>query len=180
MTDEQPIRVCDYMTPLPVTVEIGMRLSDALDRMFNDNIRHLPVVGTKGELVGMVSTRDIAAAAAIRGINPETATVETAMTVVPFTCAEHSPLVAVVERMEKDRLGSAIITRDGNPVGIFTTTDSLRVLRGLLLGKPVERLVHPEVVEGEGETERHAIRARRSMGGARAKDGMVSWFLAKF
>lgn len=180
MTDHEPPRVSDYMTVVPVTVETGMRLSDALDRMYSDNIRHLPVVDNDGKLVGMISTRDIAAVAAMRGINPEKATVEMAMAMVPFSCADHSPLLAVIERMERDRLGSVVVTREGKPVGIFTTTDALRVLRGKLLGKEVEPLVHPEVEEGEGHAEEPHLRVKPRVRGARNTDGMVSWFLARF
>jgi acetoin utilization protein AcuB len=180
MTDHEPPRVSDYMTDLPVTVETGMRLSDALDRMYTDNIRHLPVVDDGGKLVGMLSTRDIAAVAAMRGIDPDEATVEMAMATVPFTCADHSPLVAVVERMERDRLGSAVVTRENKPVGIFTTTDALRVLRGKLLGKEVEPLVHPEVKEGEGHPDEPHVHVKPRVKGARSTDGMVSWFLARF
>ena len=180
MTDHDPPRVSDYMTELPVTVETGMRLSDALDRMFSDNIRHLPVVDETGKLAGLLSTRDIAAAAALRGIDPGQATVESAMAAVPFTCANHSPLLAVVERMERDRLGSAIVTAEDKPVGIFTTTDALRALRAQLTGKPAEPLVEPEVAEGEGDPSGHPVRSRSRVSGATRYDGMVSWFLTRF
>jgi CBS-domain-containing membrane protein len=146
--------------------------------MYQDNIRHLPVVDEQGKLVGMLSTRDIAAAAAINGVDPGRAKVEDAMASVPFTCADHSPLVSVVERMERDRLGSAIVTRDNKPVGIFTTTDALRALRGMLLGKKVRSLVHAEVKPGEGDQRAHVHlthdRAVRPTG----YDGMM-WFLAR-
>ena len=168
------------MTTLPVTVEVGMSLGDALDRMYHDNIRHLPVVDEKGKLVGMLSTRDIAAAAAMRGVDPSRSKVEDAMSVVPFACADHSPLVAVVERMERDRLGSAVVTKDDKPVGIFTTTDALRALRGMLLGKQVEPLVHPEVRPGEGQPDKPHIRQphERAMSPTRY-DNMMMWFLAR-
>ena len=179
MTDHEPPRVSDYMTELPITVETGMSLTDALDRMYSDNIRHLPVVDTNAKLVGMLSTRDIAAAAALRGLDPDTATVEVAMMSVPFTCADHSPLLAVVERMERDRLGSAVVTREGKPTGIFTTTDALRALRTQLLGKSAEPLVEPEVEQGEGSDKPH-IHTHLRGSGAKRTDGMVSWFLTKF
>ena len=175
---EQPPRVSDYMTPLPVTVEIGMSLADAMDRMYSDNIRHLPVVDTGGKLVGLVSTRDIAAIGALRGVDPAEAKVEDAMAKIPFTCADHSPLVAVIERMERDRLGSAIVTHGDTPIGIFTTTDALRVLRGMLLGKEVEPLVHAEVESGEGSDKPHVGHTRIATG-ARGRDGMISWFLMR-
>lgn len=179
MTVHEPPRVSDYMTSVLATIEVGMRLSDALDRMYSDNIRHLPVVNEKGALVGMLSTRDIAIAAALRGVDPSEAKVESAMATVPFTCADHSPLLAVIERMEKDRLGSVVVTKDNKPVGIFTTTDALRVLRSQLVGKPVEPLVEPEVEIGEGDDSPHLRTSKRGKGPTRY-DGMVSWFLTKF
>jgi CBS domain-containing protein len=164
------------MTPCPVTVEVGMYLVDALDRMYADNIRHLPVVDADGELVGMLSTRDVAAAAAVRNLDPSRATVETAMATVPFTCADHTPLLAVVERMEARRLGSVVVTRAGKPAGIFTTTDALRALRGQLLGQSVAPMLPPEVGEGEG-SHRPSIHARARTPGVTPRAGMLSWLL---
>jgi acetoin utilization protein AcuB len=180
MSDPTPPRIADYMSPLPVTVEIGISLAVALDRMYSDNIRHLPVVDEAGKMIGMLSTRDIAALCALRGVDIEDALVEDAMARVPFTCADHSPLVAVVERMERDRLGSAIVTQDDKPIGIFTTTDALRVLRGQLLGKEVEPLVHAETGRGEGDPDKPHLRHHLRTKGASRNDGMVSWFLTRF
>jgi acetoin utilization protein AcuB len=176
MTDHEPPRVSDYMTDCPVTVQTGLRLSDALDRMYSDNIRHLPVVDDDGKLVGMLSTRDIAAVAAMRSLDPDRSTVEVAMARVPFTCAEHSPLLAVVERMEAQRLGSAVVTRGDKPIGIFTTTDALRALRSQLLGQPVAPLLPPEVGEGEGSHKPHA-HVRTNTPGVTPRAGMLSWLL---
>jgi acetoin utilization protein AcuB len=176
MTDHEPPRVSDYMTECPVTVQTGLRLSDALDRMYSDNIRHLPVVNDSGKLVGMLSTRDIAAVAAMRSVDPDRVTVESAMATVPFTCADHSPLLAVVERMEASRFGSAVVTRDEKPVGIFTTTDALRALRSQLLGEPVEPLRPAEVAEGEGSHKPH-VRVRTNTPGVTPRAGMLSWLM---
>ena len=168
------------MTTLPVTVEVGMSLGDALDRMYSDNIRHLPVVNESGKLVGMLSTRDIAAAAAVGNVDPSQTKVEDAMASVPFACADHSPLVAVVERMERDRLGSAVVTKDEKPIGIFTTTDALRALRGMLLGKRVEPLVHPEIRPGEGEADKpHIRKPHEGPMSPNRYSGMMMWFLAR-
>jgi CBS domain-containing protein len=179
MTTQEAPRVSDYMTALPVTVEVGMSLGDALDRMYSDNIRHLPVVNEAGKLVGMLSTRDIAAAA-MGGVEPSQTKVEDAMATVPFSCADHSPLVAVIERMERDRLGSTIVTKDDKPIGIFTTTDALRVLRGMLLGKPVVPLVHAEVRIGEGAPDKpHIRKPHEAAMNPNRNNSMMMWFLAR-
>lgn len=164
------------MTPCPVTVEIGMLLVDALDRMYADNIRHLPVVDADGKLVGMLSTRDIAAVAAMRSLDPDRATVEIAMATVPFTCADHSPLLPVIERMEARRIGSVVVTCEQKPVGIFTTTDALRALRGHLLGEPVPPMLPPEIGEGEGSHKPH-VHPRAHSPGVTPRAGMLQWLL---
>ena len=172
----EPPRISDFMTPCPVTVELGMLLVDALDRMYADNIRHLPVVNSSGNLVGILSTRDIAAVASIRGLDLDRATVESAMTAFPATCADHSPLVAVVGRMEAQQIGSVIVTRNEKPVGIFTTTDALRALRSQLLGVPVARLSAPEIGEGEGSHKPHP-HVRTHAAGVTSRAGALSWLL---
>jgi acetoin utilization protein AcuB len=176
MAEHETPRVSDFMTACPVTVETGMFLSDALDRMYADNIRHLPVVDGSGKLVGMLSTRDIAAVAAMRSLDPDRATVETAMASAPVTCADYSPLLAVVERMEADRIGSVVVTRAEKPVGIFTTTDALRALRSQLLGRPVGPLLPPEIREGEGSHKPH-VHARTHTPSVSPRAGMLSWLL---
>ena len=160
MADHEPPRVSDYMTQCPITVQTGLRLSDALDRMYSDNIRHLPVVDDNGKLVGVLSARDIAQVAASRSLDPNRATVEAAMANVPFTCADHSPLLAVVERMEAQRLGSAVVTRNDKPVGIFTTTEAAPALRSQLPGSRSLRCCHRRLVRVRGPTSRMSALAR--------------------
>jgi acetoin utilization protein AcuB len=49
----------DVMTPNPVTVSAHARVAEAWDLMRELDVRHVPVVDA-GELVGMVSDRDVA------------------------------------------------------------------------------------------------------------------------
>lgn len=179
MTHPNSPTVGDYMTEVPATVETGMILGDALDRMYTDNIRHLPVVDERGALVGVLSTRDVAVAAALRGLDPLEARVESVMARMPYCCAAETPLLEVVEHMERGRLGSAVVTRAGRPCGIFTTTDALRALRGYLHGGPVEPLVHPTVTAAAEDAERPATHPRTRGVRTKPHDSMVSWFLAR-
>ena len=178
MTQQHTPTVGDYMTEVPATIETGMPLGDALDRMYSDNIRHLPIVDEHGKLVGVLSTRD-AAAAALRGLDPQEARVESVMARAPYSCAAESPLLEVIEHMERGRLGSVVVTRGGKPCGIFTTTDAMRVLRGFLSGGPVEPLVHPTVTGGAEHPEHPTGHPRAHGVRTKAHDSMVSWFLTR-
>lgn len=169
--------VADYMTATPATVNEDLTLADAMDRMYADNIRHLPVVNDAGNLVGMVSTRDIAVAASIRNQNPNKITVGGAMSGSPVTCAANTALEEVALMMEKHRLGSVIVTDNGKPVGMFTTTDAMRALRTMIAGAPVEPAVTPtHIVEDTGEQGR-ATRSHHRGARPSSKDGTLSWFL---
>ena len=47
------------MTPDPLTIKTDSTIYDAMQMMLERDIRHLPVVDERGELVGMLSDRDL-------------------------------------------------------------------------------------------------------------------------
>ena len=47
------------MTKYVISARLGDRLFDAASEMLDDGMRHLPVVDDKGDLVGMISARDL-------------------------------------------------------------------------------------------------------------------------
>ena len=158
--------VSRFMTRFPLTVDKGMLLSDARDRMFANNVRHLVVVDSR-RLVGILSTRDIALANSLAPHQP----LEVADAAVqnPFCCAEDSPLVKVIEIMETNHLGSAIVAQEGRVVGLFTTVDALRALRCSLASRMVEPLteathITPEHERVHVELTRHASEELRKHG----------------
>lgn len=51
--------VGDYMTPTPETLKASDRIAFALQKMDVNGYRHLPVTNDDGELVGVISVRDI-------------------------------------------------------------------------------------------------------------------------
>ncbi|MGC9009866.1 MAG: CBS domain-containing protein [Sulfolobales archaeon] len=54
-----------FMTENPVVVKESDLITDAMEKMRELNIRHLPVVNEEGKLVGMVSFRDIVDSASL-------------------------------------------------------------------------------------------------------------------
>jgi CBS domain-containing protein len=51
--------VSEFMTPHPQTLVADAKIAFAVQRMDLGGYRHLPVVGEQGNLVGIISTRDI-------------------------------------------------------------------------------------------------------------------------
>jgi len=170
------------MTSAPVTVSEELTLTDALDRMYSEQIRHLPVVNAARAIVGTISTRDISIAASVRNLDPDKTLVKDAMTPAPHTCDVESLLVDVAMQMERERIGSVIITQGTHPVGIFTTIDALRALRSVLQGgAPVEPARMPREVSAEQSGAPFSPPVHPSKPSVRVTQnhGMVSWFLAR-
>lgn len=121
-----------FMTPAPETIAADLTLAQARERMFRIHARHLPVV-QDGELVGILSERDIALVEAIEG-DLARLLVRQAMTPQPFTCGPEARLHAVAEEMAAHKYGSAIVVdreHPGHVIGLFTTVDALRALAQL-------------------------------------------------
>lgn len=136
MSELIPVR--QYMTPMPQTIEEELSLSDAKDRMYSLDVRHLPVL-RDGQLIGILSHRDIAVAEAITDVDPKTIPISQVMTAVPFSCGPDAHVEAVAREMAAHHYGSAIVVDPNHPtkvVGVFTTTDALRALAEIIDGTP--------------------------------------------
>jgi acetoin utilization protein AcuB len=132
MSDDRIARVRGFMTKCPHTIDAAMRLGQARERMFQLDVRHLPVVRNE-RLVGILSDRDVSLAESIRakgGASGES-TVEDAMTPHPFTCGADAHLHAVAKEMADRKYGCAVVLDVDHPtrvIGVFTTTDALCAL----------------------------------------------------
>ncbi|MGD9633149.1 MAG: CBS domain-containing protein [Pirellulales bacterium] len=51
--------VGEFMTPHPQTLVVDAKIAFAVQRMDLGGYRHLPVVGERGDLIGVISARDI-------------------------------------------------------------------------------------------------------------------------
>lgn len=53
------MKVEDLMTAAPEKIEVTASVSEAFNRLFELDVRHLPVVDDADELIGMLSDRDL-------------------------------------------------------------------------------------------------------------------------
>jgi acetoin utilization protein AcuB len=115
------------MTRLPITIGVDQSLASARELMDRYSIRHLPVLEL-GRLVGIVSERELDLLLTAPEVDPHGASVRRAMRKDVLTVSPEDPLGDVAEQMHERKAGSAIVCRGGDVVGVFTTTDALRVL----------------------------------------------------
>jgi acetoin utilization protein AcuB len=123
-----------YMTTSPHTVGTDQTLAHAHTVLREHRIRHLPVL-RGGELVGMLTERDLALIESLKDVQPHSITVEDAMSTNIYCVSPESPLDEVVGEMAAKKYGSAVVVQNGKVVGIFTTVDVCMALGELLKGR---------------------------------------------
>jgi acetoin utilization protein AcuB len=123
--------VRQFMTPNPVIVDGGLSIADAFTRMFQIHARHLPVY-SRGHLVGILSDRDIAHLSAVQGVDPNRCTAEQACSPNPYVCSPDASLADVAQVLVEHRFGAALVMDSGKLVGMFTVTDAMQALVGVL------------------------------------------------
>ena len=118
--------VSKFMTTTPHTIEPNQPLSEAKRWMLEHGVRHIPV-RSGGEVVGLLSDRDVSLLSTFSGVDLTKAKVKDAMAVDVFKVQPDTPVTDVVLEMAEAKYGSALVTQpNGTLVGIFTTIDALR------------------------------------------------------
>jgi acetoin utilization protein AcuB len=115
------------MTPFPYSVDIEAPVEEAVRFMREHKIRHLPVTDS-GRLAGVVSDRDIKLMLGPDFAYPDARELKVRDVFVgdSYSVELSTPLAEVLSHMAEHRLGSALVTRNGKLVGVFTTTDACR------------------------------------------------------
>lgn len=126
-------QIVAFMTPFPYSIDIDAPLSQARVFMQRRRIRHLPVT-SQGAIVGMLTDRDIKLVLGPDFAYPPEKELKVSDVCVkdPYIVPASTPVAAVADEMAERHIGSAIITKNGKLVGVFTSTDACRVLAQLL------------------------------------------------
>jgi acetoin utilization protein AcuB len=123
-----------YMTTSPHTIGADQTLAHAHAVLREFKIRHLPVL-RGGQLVGMITERDLALVEALKDVDPQNVLVEDAMSLGVYTVTPDAPIDEVVGEMAAKKFGSAVVQQNHKVVGIFTTVDVCKAFAELLHGR---------------------------------------------
>lgn len=125
----------ELMTGGLITVHPETPVQDARDRMAQKRIRHLPVTGPDGALIGILTDRDIrlalpsrATSLSVREINHllSRLTVGEVMTRSVITIGPDDAARDAAQVMLEHRIGALPVLDDGHLIGIITETDIVR------------------------------------------------------
>lgn len=120
----------DVMTEQPITVGRTQTLSVAHEMMRENHCRHLPVL-EHGELVGVVTQRDLYFLETIAGVDLTKDKVDDAMGADCYAVGPDARVTEVAAEMSRHKYGCAVVIERDRVIGIFTATDALRVLGGI-------------------------------------------------
>lgn len=121
------------MTPFPYWVESDDPLLVAREMMRKHKVRHLPVKDN-GQVVSVITDRDLKFAVDPElGLPPRSSMrIRDVCVFAAYIVDIETRLETVLETMAERRIGSALITKDGNLVGIVTSPDICRALARLI------------------------------------------------
>ncbi|WP_225888770.1 CBS domain-containing protein [Myxococcus xanthus] len=140
-SEERAMRIGELMTKNLETIEAGEPIRAAALRMRTCNIGSLPVL-EGGQLVGMLTDRDIAVRSAALGQDPNTTPVREVMTATVITCDVDATL-EVAEKVMEEKMVRRLVVVDGErrPVGLLSLDDLATVPEEVLhAGEVLERL----------------------------------------
>ena len=133
--------IARYMIKEPVTVTPEMLLPEARRLLTENNFRHLPVVDREGQLVGMISDRDLRSAYPSSMLSEseslqvyervKRAVVADIMSVDCVGLTPESTLDDALLLFDRDRMGALPVLDDGRVVGIFSSRDLLAAYKEL-------------------------------------------------
>lgn len=127
------LRIKDVMTPQPITIGRNQTLAIAHEMMRQHHCHHLPVL-EHGDLVGILSQRDLYFLESLSGVDVEIDKVEDAMTQDTYAVKPDAKLGEVCARMADEKIGCAVIIERDRVAGIFTSSDALRILSAYCAG----------------------------------------------
>lgn len=131
------LMVADLMTPQPTALTPRHHLKRAAEELRLGRIRHLPVVNGNGELVGVITHRDLLASAGDLG-RPIGEVMQTDVK----TIGPDAPAREAAYLILRHAIGCVpVVEEDGRLCGIVTDTDFVRVAYTLLGGVvPVDQI----------------------------------------
>lgn len=120
-----------YMTTSPHTIGDDQPMSKAHQMMREFRLRHLPVMHG-GQLVGLLSDRDLHLVETLRDVDPKLVPVADAMSPDVYVVTPDTLIDEVVTTMAQHKYGCAVVAQNHKVVGIFTTVDVCTAFAELL------------------------------------------------
>lgn len=118
------MKIHTLMISDPITIKAHASISDAIELMKNNSIRHLPVVSEDKSLIGFLTLADLK-----QGLIPSMLgdlNLRDLMIKKPITVGPEDDIELAAQHIYKYKIGGLPVIKDKKLVGIITATDILR------------------------------------------------------
>jgi acetoin utilization protein AcuB len=118
------MKISALMVPNPITITENASISEAIDLMKVNSIRHLPVVSAEKKLMGFVTLADLK-----QGLIPSMVSdlsIHDLMIRNPITVDPDDDIEIAAQLIYKHKVGGMPVVKNNKVVGIITESDILR------------------------------------------------------
>ena len=132
-------RVREAMTPSPTTIDAQASAVDAARLMASQDVGSLPVL-EGGNLVGMVTDRDLVLHVLAKDVDPHQTTIATVCSENPVVVGPEDSLDEALQRMAREQIRRLPVVDEKRLVGILAQADVSRAVEPAATGKLVEEI----------------------------------------
>jgi CBS domain-containing protein len=132
-------RVREVMTPAPATIDAQASAVEAARLMAAQDVGSLPVVDS-GNLVGMVTDRDLVLHILAKDVDPHQTTVATVCSENPVVVGPEDSLDEALQRMAREKIRRLPVVEEEQLVGIVAQADVSRAAEPAATGRMVEEI----------------------------------------
>jgi CBS domain-containing protein len=147
-------RASEVMTHAPIEVSSATALRHAARLMIDHEIHRVFVI-EGGQLAGVISAVDLAAAVRDSKLDAPASSI---MTSPIATIDVHQPLSAALDLLDRRHVTGLIVTQDDQPIGMFAQADAL-ASRELPRSSSIEDTYDPAVICLPGQMKLHRVAA---------------------
>ena len=118
------MKICSLMIPNPITITVHASISEAIELMKNNSIRHLPVVSDDNILQGFITLADLK-----QGLIPSMLgdlSLRDLMIKDPISVGPDDDIEIAAQLIYNHKIGGMPVVKNGRLTGIITATDILR------------------------------------------------------
>ncbi|HJQ13129.1 MAG TPA: CBS domain-containing protein [Anaerolineales bacterium] len=152
------MQVHEYMMVNPIAVSPKTKYAEAIRLLRLKKLAALPIVGKEGQLVGIVTERDLLDISPVAVLGTHTIShllsviaVEEAMTRQVITVQEDCPLEEAARMLIDNKIGSLPVMRGDQLVGMITEADIFQAMTAALGGGAEGLRVTIRLTEDKGE-----------------------------
>jgi len=140
---EANMKVRDIMTRETAFITEDQTITQAAVKMKESGIGDIPVVAG-GDVIGMLTDRDIALRVVAMGLDPQSTYVTDAMTGGVVACREDDEIETAARLMGDKRIRRLLVTNNGGKLsGIISLGDIAKSVDGELVGEVLRKISLP-------------------------------------